>query len=308
MSDNDFAQLQHFAEYRASQPKAAAPEGRPMEFFDPPLLKYYGGKWKLADWIINHFPPHKIYIEPFCGSASVFLRKSPADLSVLNDLNSHIINFFDVLRTQADALVKAIDLTPFSYQEWRRSFELVDDPLERARRFYVSCWQSFGSGGADARQSKRTGWRRSLSTTRGSTTHEDFNRLDGLWLAARMLKRAQIDCLPAIQCIQKYDSSDALFFVDPPYPQSTRREGRKMYAHEMSDADHRALAETLHAIKGMALISGYDCALYRELYADWTVVSKSATTNGNSQAMEYLWINPRANRLGALPLFSEVQP
>ena len=30
-----------------------------------PLLRYHGGKWRLAQWIIGHFPLHRIYVEPF---------------------------------------------------------------------------------------------------------------------------------------------------------------------------------------------------------------------------------------------------
>ncbi|MEN2983189.1 MAG: DNA adenine methylase [Thermus sp.] len=49
---------------------------------DRPVLRYYGGKWRLAPWILRHFPPHEVYTEAFGGSAAVLLRKPEAPLEV----------------------------------------------------------------------------------------------------------------------------------------------------------------------------------------------------------------------------------
>lgn len=276
-----------------------------MTFFDPPPLRWTGSKWQLADWIIGLLPPHELYCEPYAGGAAVFFRKWPSKIEVINDLSGDVVNFFKVLRERTDDLLRAIELTPYARSEYELAYEPAEDPLERARRFYVLARQSFG-----AFAGRKTGWRTQRNWNRGMSLVGEWRRMEGLLMAAERLRDAQIECEEALAVIQRYDGPAAVFYVDPPYVLRTRSGGgRQRYVHEMSDDDHRALAATLHRIRGAALISGYDSDLYRELYADWRVVSKSATTNGNSSAMEYLWISPRADDLKRLPLFNqEVRP
>lgn len=269
-----------------------------MNFFDPPPLRYLGSKWKLADWIIAQMPPHVTYVEPFAGSATVFFRKSPSAIEVLNDLNGDVVNFFDILRSQTDELVRAIDLTPVSRREYLRSFEACTDPLERARRFYIRSWQGFRGGGTH----DPAGWRFRVDDVERSATRE-WSRLDGLILGAHRLKDAQLECDTALAVIERCDTPQTLFYVDPPYVIKARSRKDKRYVHEMTDSEHRQLAEVLHHVQGMVLLSGYKSELYLELYADWHFSTKSATTNGNSVALEYLWCSPNATDLSQLPLF-----
>lgn len=273
-----------------------------MEFFDTPPVRYMGAKWQLSKWIIDQIPPHQTYVEPFCGSAAVFFRKHPSNFEIINDLSGEIINFFKVLREQPDELIRMIELTPFSLSEYRSAWELIEEPIERARRFYVRSLQSFNGD-----TSTQSGWRRyKPGKARGRSAVAEWCRLDGLRNAVERLKHAQIDNMPALECIKRYDAPDTFFYIDPPYVHSTRESLRHKYRHEMTNDDHKELAALLNNIKGMALVSGYASSLYDELYPGWSVTTKTNTTSGNGVSVEYLWHSPNAQKLSVLPLFSEV--
>lgn len=69
-------------------------------------FNYFGGKSRYLDWLLPllHVPAHH-YVEPFCGSAVVFLNKIPHPIETINDLDGRLINFFRVLREQPDKLI-----------------------------------------------------------------------------------------------------------------------------------------------------------------------------------------------------------
>jgi len=265
-----------------------------------PPLRYFGGKWRIASWVMKHFPPHTTYVEPFSGGASVLFRKEPSTYEVINDINHELITFFDVLRSRTDELLEAIVLTPLSRYEHRRAHDRdTDDPLEVARRVYIRSRQSFGS--SEGKYS--SGWRYQGDSKRGTTIVDEWQKFDHLVAAACRLKNVQIECDDAMAVIDRFDSADTLFYVDPPYVWDTRYNKQDMYKNELSDEDHRALAQVLHEVKGMVVLSGYKSDLYQQLYPRWTTVQKKARTNGGGDSVEWLWLSPNAVSLNNLPLF-----
>jgi len=274
-----------------------------------PALRYHGSKWLLAPWIVSHFPPHECYVEPFGGGAGVLLRKSRSWLEVYNDLDNQVVNYFRVLRERPDDLVRAISLTPYSLTEWELAQDDDPDPVESARRLYIKSFQ--GIAGPTAQW--RTGWRRQKVVTMSNGQKKmtpaarSFMQTDHLMVIAERLRGVEIDCEPALKVIERYDSPQTLFYLDPPYVSSTRNRWKKhAYKHEMTDKQHRQLARAVHDLQGMVLISGYRCDLYDELYADWTRVEREARTNSQyGTATESLWISP-AVRERQLPLFKAI--
>lgn len=261
-----------------------------------PVLRYHGGKWRLAPWIISFFPPHRVYVEPFGGAASVLMRKPRSYAEVYDDLDGEIVNVFRVLRDPASAarLHELLTLTPYARAEYELSRQECEDSIERARRTVARAYMGFGSDSVSHASTgfRAMGWGAHRSPTMDLATYPRqiaafTERLAGVCL----------ECKPAAAIIAQQDRPDTLFYCDPPYPLHTRSERQryagKGYVHELTDDDHRALAEQLRRVRGRVVVSGYACDLYdRELYPDWERHERAHLADGAKQRTEVVWLNP----------------
>lgn len=103
-----------------------------------PLLRYHGGKFLLAPWIISHFPKHRIYCEPYGGSASVLLRKERNYAEVYNEIDTEVVNLFKVCREDGEAIIELLRLTPYSRNEFELSYSPSDGAVERVEWLWLS--------------------------------------------------------------------------------------------------------------------------------------------------------------------------
>lgn len=265
-----------------------------------PILRYHGGKWLLANWIISLMPQHRVYTECFGGAASVLLQKPRSYAEVYNDKWDTVVNVFRVMRdqTQAYELKRQLELTPFSRTEFDSTGEIdlakITDPIERARLTILRSFAGFGSAATNAKYS--TGFR-SNSNRSGTTPAGDWvnlpSHVDSL---VDRLKGVTIENRDAATVILQHDSRETLHYVDPPYVHSTRNmaRGNAAYECEMTDDDHRLLAAVLRGVKGMVMLSGYDSPLYAELYGEWQRIERKHMADGARTRTEVLWFNPSA--------------
>lgn len=275
-----------------------------------PALRYHGGKWRIAKWIIKHIPAHRVYVEPFGGAASVLLQKPRSHTEVYNDLWGDVVNVFRVLRDPVLALQlrQACELTPFSRTEMLACDEPSDDPVESARRLIFRSFSGFGSAAANSLH--KTGFR-SNSRASGQAPAMDWCTWPSVIPAfTERLRGVVIENRQADKLIIQHDSPDTVFYLDPPYVQSTRgmRRRNASYAHELTDHDHTMLAAALANIEGTALISGYRCDLYDDLYGTWARTDRLAYADGAQKRTESLWIKYGAkHRLNACTVDSEIR-
>jgi len=231
-------------------------------------VRWYGGKGNMAGRLMPLLPQGRVYVEPYCGAASMFWHLDPPrPVEVLNDSYGEIINLFRVLQdpTQFEQLWHRLLWTPYSLDEFRHALAVGPDasPVERAWALFVR--QNQGISGVAKTEGN---WGRVFTVHRGmASTASDWRvrlKLPAYW--HDRLTRVQLENRDALEVIRYWDSPDTVFYLDPPYVLSTRVDGnRRVYAHECNDAHHQALVDVLLHIQGRAMLSGYDNPLYKAL-------------------------------------------
>lgn len=262
-----------------------------------PVLRYHGGKFRLAQWIMQFFPRHTCYVEPFGGAAGVLLQKERSYAEVYNDLDGDVVNFFQVIRdpdTRA-ALVEQLVMTPYARREFEQAWEPADSPIERARRLAIRAQMGFGSAGATK---GATGFRIDTKREYGTAQGQWAEYPEAVEAAGSRLSGVLIECRPAVDVMRAHDAPDTLHYVDPPYMHGTRVLGAgkaRYYRHEMDDADHAALLQSVLDLEGYVVLSGYATDLYNDTLRGWqTHTTEARISAGRGTAIRYetVWLNP----------------
>lgn len=248
------------------------------------ILKYPGAKNRLAPWICEYIPRHDVYLEPYAGSLAVLFNKQRSHIETVNDIDEEIVNFFRVLRNQGEDLCEAISLTPYSRTEYRVAYESSGNDLERARLFAVKCWMGFGCGNL-----YQNGFKSGQQTNSPNPAKAWSELPETMKLATERLKGVQIENLPAVELIERYNTEDVFIYADPPYLHGTRK--NYLYKFEMQDVEHKALLDVLVKHPGKVLLSGYDNDMYNEMLWGWNKVQKVTRAEGGRARVETLWMN-----------------
>jgi DNA adenine methylase len=259
-----------------------------------PPVKWHGGKRYLAARIVENFPAHRIYLEPFGGGASVLLNKEPVEVETYNDLDKRITRLFRVLRDHGEAFTNKARFSLYSQIEFDDAIAYPQSAtdLDMALCDFIRWRQSFGGKGQS--------WSYTTARARGGMAGD----VNAWWTAIEMLpeiieriRRVQIICQSAFDAIPRFDHPEGLIYCDPPYVHSTREQhSRNVYHGEMNDNDHRELGKLLRQCKSKVVVSGYPSPLYEEIYDGWRTVSfdianHSAGGKKKARETERLWMN-----------------
>lgn len=225
-----------------------------------------GGKFYLTDWLIQKIPSHTLYCEVFAGAGHLLFSKLPSQVEILNDIDGHLINFFQVLQhpRKRKYLIRLLNGMLYSREVWsllRQRWKRGDIPSGRTERaaqwFYLNrtCFSGDQERGGFA-----------VPSTTGRNPVQSFrNAVDSLNDVSERLRNVCIENLDYTSCIQRYDSKDTLYFCDPPYLNAEHYYNKDSFTHD----DHHTLANLLHGVKAKVMITHYQNGLYDKLYQDW---------------------------------------
>jgi DNA adenine methylase len=248
---------------------------------------------------------------------SVLLARDPADRrlwagdkggsrgvsEVVNDLDSRLIGFWDVLKDEKlfARFARQVEAIPLSRVAWERARDYVPtgDAVADAVAFFVWVRQS------------RQGLRKDFATLVRSRTRRGMNDNVSGWLSAvdgladvhARLRRVATENKPALDLIRKHDGPHTLFYCDPPYLPRTRTARKAYREYEMTEADHQQLLEVLLACQGKVMLSGYPSELYDSALAGWRrepipVRVHSSGARKKRKAIEVIWYNWQATPQG----------
>src|SRR5258705_2974318 len=272
---------------------------------------YFGSKNKIALQLCGNLPPHNCWVEAFCGSASLTLRKYPAPIEIINDLDGEIVNFFEQLRNNREELLRLVELNPYAELELilaRKKRKNVSK-AERARRFLVQSMMAIN--GIFGEQPGGFSYSDSYTRNGHDARVNRWNNLpERLKLVSDRLRNVRVENKNAIRLLERYLNRPAtLVYLDPPYL-AERTNGYRKEAND--EKIHKKLLKLANKAKCMIFISGYQNDLYSKMLTQkrgWytkEIETHTKDSKGNSHSItEVVWMNKyfrQALQLNKLPI------
>jgi len=258
------------------------------------LLKVHGGKAYLAKWIISHFPTNYTeltFVEPYFGGGSVLLQKRRSMVEIANDLDRKLISIWHSVRNRPLYFQHELSLLNYSQETFDAALRGELEPKE-VQEFVLRRMSRGGMKTSFA-------WSERLRRGMPGDVSGWLSAVDAIPAIARRIANVSFYSMDAIKLLLCYlDYQDILVYADPPYLQETRVSKRAYGEFEMTEGDHRQLAEVLNAMQGKVIVSGYHSRLYDELYKGWRIEEKEIVNNASQsktkrKMTEVLYINWR---------------
>lgn len=249
-----------------------------------PILKWAGGKTSLMPQLVKHFPPKfERYIEPFFGGGAVFLGLPQHTQSIVNDVNSEITNFYEVVRDQPEKLMKAIDELGCRYSEkfyYQVRMMKPRSALQKAARTLFlnkTCYNGLYRLNSRGEFNVPFGKRERLPRLYDS---------QNILTVSRKLKKTAIWNADFEKVIEEAGKGDFVY-CDPPYEPLSSTSSFNAYTGKgfTKDDQVRLFEVCCRAVQRGAKIAVSNSAspFVKKLFQDWELVSISCRRSINSK-------------------------
>lgn len=248
-------------------------------------LKWAGSKARIMDTLCQHLPDGNRLIEPFAGSASVFLN-TDYNSNLLADINPDLIGLFNVASNAPDDLIDCaklffrFDNNEARFRVIRDSFNSCEDTFCRAVMFlYLNrhCYNGLC----------RYNLAGQFNVPYGKYEAPYFPE-EEIRQFAEKARNAVFLCLDFEETIEMAGAGDVIY-CDPPYiPASSTANFTKYHTAGFTPNDHSRMIAALHAavVRGsQVVVSNAAIAANTYKYSGFTVhhitAPRSVSCKGN---------------------------
>lgn len=237
-----------------------------MSVLQRPPIRYRGGKSKLCKSIISLLPPHRTYVEVFCGACWVLLNKPRSKVEVINDWNRDLVNLLRCVREHAPEIARLLEGHVVSHDEFYRLKSLTPEYLtdvQRAVRYLYLLNYGY-CGDADAYYYTPVRTQRPLPIPKlAELVGKAAARLSDVWI-----ERDRYEWV-----IGRFDHAEAVFYLDPPYWGS-----EDSYGPGFERADYARLRDVLRGVEGKFLMTLNDHLTTRTMFGEFDIRPASHRT------------------------------
>jgi DNA adenine methylase len=241
---------------------------------DASLLRYPGGKWRIADFFERVIRLNGLgrieYVEPYAGGASLglsLLFTEQVSEIHLNDLDPAIYAFWHSVLTRNRDFAELVSEIPVTPDEWSKQKAIYLRGPAAGRfalgfaTFFLNRTNHSGilNGGMIGGRKQHGTWKLDAR----------FNRTElrrRLQRISAYKSRIYISCEDAMRFLRdRTTPPKSLIYLDPPY----YRPGRHLYLNDYKRADHGAVRDRVGHLSSPWIISYDDVAEIRRLYNDF---------------------------------------
>lgn len=257
-----------------------------------PIFNYFGGKYYMADFIIEYFPSRYCdldYHEPCLGAGSVFLNKRPSKNETISDINPNIVNLWRTVRDHCKMLQSALENIEYTEANWKlwcgmEAYTNFDAAIKTYVKYRMSRSGRGDTFGYSNRQ--RGGQDESLNKWE--------NGIKNLSTVSTRCRDVDIKCQTVLDVLQRSTKNDFIY-IDPPYLADVRV-AASVYEYEMTISDHINMLVAATKSPAKIMISMYPDDFYNYALDSWRCLSKDLPNHSGESKVkqdrrEMIWMN-----------------